>query len=342
MSIYTNAQLEEMTLLARPAWHSRPGASNIYPDGVPFAEVQRRLFNFEPVAVPSVYYFQGEPMTVPGKVAWIKSTDGGFLGFHNPTIPLHGFTRLLLQGTQDILGGTMRINSAGCIYEGRVGWVSVGTDEIELREGVRAYPNLLGTSSLDSRIKNIWKMAMTLSVCDNTWNIAVGENAPTYSFKRTRNGDIQVPTAREALGMVERTVDATDLALQALLDDAVPFDRWKRFLDARYPIPARRDMGWTKAGKPREDTIYNNAVKRQQILTGLWRDDYRVAPWAGTAFGVLQADDVFRRYFDRNTEVKLGSDTDAVVERIERNHMDLMTSTIDTETARVTRVLAAV
>jgi len=62
----------------------------------------------------------------------------------------------------------------------------------------------------------------------------------------------------------------------------VTHGQWQRFLDAQVP---RVDA----TGQPLTGRALNLASTKRDMLADLYRTDPRVAPWAGTAHGVLQA-----------------------------------------------------
>jgi len=58
--------------------------------------------------------------------------------------------------------------------------------------------------------------------------------------------------------------------------------QWQRFLDVQVP---RVDA----MGQPLTGRALTLAGTKRDTLAGLYRSDHRVAPWSGTAHGVLQA-----------------------------------------------------
>lgn len=66
--------------------------------------------------------------------------------------------------------------------------------------------------------------------------------------------------------------------VEQLLRIEVSDRQWRRFVEAYAPIKAD--------ASPRSVTM---AGKKRHDLTRLWTRDHRVQPWAGTAYGVVQA-----------------------------------------------------
>ena len=69
----------------------------------------------------------------------------------------------------------------------------------------------------------------------------------------------------------------------------VTHGQWQRFLDAQVP---RVDA----TGQPLTGRALNLASTKRDMLADLYRTDPRVAPWAGTAHGVLQAVNTYKHH----------------------------------------------
>jgi hypothetical protein len=69
--------------------------------------------------------------------------------------------------------------------------------------------------------------------------------------------------------------------VQNLLSWRVSSKEFSKFLDELIPTK-------DKTGQPLEGGALTRAENKRQVMAQMWRGDERVAPWSGTAFGVLQ------------------------------------------------------
>jgi hypothetical protein len=75
------------------------------------------------------------------------------------------------------------------------------------------------------------------------------------------------------------------------------------------------------------------ATNKRDRLTSLWTRDPRVAPWSGTAYGVLQAFNTYDHHF---SSVRSG------VHRAQRNMSDVLTGKQEDRDGLVMTALATV
>jgi phage/plasmid-like protein (TIGR03299 family) len=286
MSRETIAWLNENVLIGYAdkrgkAWHYRAGSDNHYDGPVPVSEVERRLFSWEPVtnilACPCGCGDQFKSVS--------RSDNRHRMGIFREGYQPHSYKRWLLDAVSFMLGDTLAIGSAGLLRNGAIAWVSVEVpDSITTPEGVEFRPNLLATTSFDGSIATTFKRVVCLAVCDNTRNSALAEHGQQYKVKHTRNSDIKLSDARQALAMVHTIAEEFEAEVRELCSITVTDKQWFQFLDAYVPVP--EDKG-------RSQTVANN--KRDQ-LTAMWRHDHRAAPWTNTAFGVVQSVDTWLQH----------------------------------------------
>ena len=142
-------------------------------------------------------------------------------------------------------------------------------DTITTPEGVAFRPNLLATTSADT-------------VCDNTRELALSERGQEVKVKHSRHSHAQLAPARQALALVHTLGDEFAAEVAKLCATTVTHGQWQRFLDAKVPrVDAMR--------QPLTGRALTLADTKRGTLAELYRSDPRVAPWAGTAHGVLQA-----------------------------------------------------
>jgi len=114
-------------------------------------------------------------------------------------------------------------------------------------------------------------------VCDNTLDAGLGEKDRQVKIKHSRYSQLRITEAREALGIVHTMADDFAAEVARLTEHKVSEQAFARVLDLVLPLPDPTSK--VKSSAPR---------KRAEIIN-LYRDDERVAPWQGTAFGVVQA-----------------------------------------------------
>lgn len=275
------------------AWHYRAeeqdGESNHYPGAIPVEDVKRRLFHWEaepvPIFVPSLTN-PLEYVQVPDQVAWRRNDDGQVLGIHTEDYKGHQFTKWLVDNVANILDDGLAIGSAGLLRGGRQAWVSVevpGT--ITTPEGVEHRPNLLATTSFDGSLATQYKRVVQIVRCDNTMHAGLGEKGQEIKIRHTGDSELKIANAREALAIVHTIADEFGAEVARLCAIEVSDAQWNRFLDSHLELKA-------DASK-RSVTI---ASKKRDTLVRLYETDIRVQPWAGSAFGVLQAVNTYRHH----------------------------------------------
>jgi phage/plasmid-like protein (TIGR03299 family) len=292
------------------AWHYRAehqgDESNHYPGPIPVADVRRRLFSWEavsrPVAVEQVADLESmthlndfgipsrwEPVT--DKQAICRSDNGVVMGIFGTGYSMHQYDEWLLTTVADILDDDLSISSAGLLRGGAVAWVEVSMPEsIRTPEGIVFRPNLLATTSFDGSVATTFKRTVTDVVCDNTREAALAERGQTYKVKHSRHSRAQLAPARDALAMIHTIADDFAREVATMCATPVSESQWSAFLDAYVP----RIQPTT--GQPLTGRSLTMADRKRCALKRLYRSDERVAPWAGTAHGVVQAVNTFEHH----------------------------------------------
>ncbi len=264
----------------------RTFATNHYSGAVPVADVNKRLFHWDAVQAPMAYDVSGalgvEQTTwkrSEKRVAWIRSDTLAELGNPSPSWTAHPYSQWLIETTQQVTDGELDIASAGLLKGGAQAWVSYEVPaSIATPEGVTFRPQLLATTSFDGSIATTYKRVTTLTVCDNTLAAALGEaKDQQVKVMHSKYSNLKLLDAREALSIVYSDADAMSAEIKALCETDVSEQQWSQFLDAYVPVPEDKGRGRTMAENKRD------------VLTNLWSNDFRAAPWRGTAMGVVQA-----------------------------------------------------
>lgn len=314
MSRETLEHLNTSTLIGQTdrrgtAWHYRAalqgGESNHYPGPIPVSDVQRRLFCWEAVSRPlaveapaglasmthiNEFDLPSRWTTIPGRQAICRSDNDHVMGLFSDGYVIHQYDRWLLTTVANILDDGLSISSAGLLRQGAIAWVEVSVPEsITTREGVEFRPNLLATTSHDGSCATTFKRTVTDTVCDNTRELALAEHGQTYKVKHSRYSTARLADARDALSMIHSLADDFAAEIEALCATTVTSEEWNRFLDVYVP-DRHRD------GRPLSKRATTLAESKRDALKQLYRSDPRVAPWSGTAHGVVQAVNTYEHH----------------------------------------------
>lgn len=308
MSRETMLWLNQNTLIGNTekrgnAWHYRESAQgdepNHYPTAIPVADVKRRLFDWQAISRPGYVSLpatidtmtglddQGLPhrlVVVEGEQRMVRSDTGALLGTFKSGYQPHQYEEWLLNNVATILDDDLGISSAGLLKGGAVAWVEVSIPEtITTPEGVSFRPNLLASTSFDGSVATTYARTITATVCDNTLSAALNEKGEKIKFRHSRYSKLKVGAARDALAMVYTLADDFTAQVKALCDIEVEVKAFEKFLDTWVGMP-------TEPGPSRSRTMAEN---KRDGLKRLYNHDQRVAPWAGTAFGVVQMVNTF-------------------------------------------------
>lgn len=298
MSRETSEWLNTMILIGYTdkrgnAWHYRledqGDESNHYPGPIPLDDIERRLFNFEFVEAEVLYRLPDGTVveSTENRKGMLTSDKHEDLGSFKSGYQGHGYNDWLLDNVGLILDDELGIGSAGLLRKRGVAFVSVEVPEnIVTPEGVEFRPNLLATTSFDGTIATTYKRCRTDVVCDNTRDMALSEEGQQFKAKHTKYSGFKIRDARDALAVVHTMEEDFRNEIAALCAQKVTDRQFQALLTKLVPI----NDEMAKAGLTRAD-------KKRQELWGLWRNDLRVAPWKGTAFGAVQAFNTWNQHF---------------------------------------------
>jgi len=103
---------------------------------------------------------------------------------------------------------------------------------------------------------------------------------------------------------------------------AVPEEAWQRFLKAHFPL------------KDEQRHKRHPQFQRRHDLDRLWRTDERVAPWRGTAYGVIAAVNTYEHHIaegkpdrsrpERNAHRAVNGSFDALDERTSKTLLRIL------------------
>jgi phage/plasmid-like protein (TIGR03299 family) len=216
----------------------------------------------------------------PGKSTADVETGPVLLGTFKQGYRIHDYDEWLIGNVEQILhtsAGELQIGSSGLLRGGAVAWVQFETPETHTVAGVDFRPFITAATSLDGSLATTYITGGQLVVCDNTLSAGLGSANSKYKVRHSSNSLGQIEVVRDALGLVFETTEDLMSEIYELANTSVSDRIWKRFLDEVAKVP-------TTDG--RSKTL---AVNKREALEGLWATDARVAPWKGTAYGVVAA-----------------------------------------------------
>lgn len=311
------------------AWHYRMGANNHFAGAVPLDRAEALMDSADPIIID-------EPCDCGCKLVTRvlkRKSNGHRYGTFTAGYQPHLFKEWLITNVSHILDDSLHIGSAGLLRGGAQAWVQVElSDNITTKEGVEFRPNLTSYTSFDGSLATAYRLMNQIVVCDNTMEAGIREGGPVYKRRHSSKsgGELMVANAREALSLI--FTNSTDFAqeIAELCATTVTDKQWFQFLDL-YKSNTVDDKGAPL--KPRAVTIANN--ERDQ-LTSMYNNDMRVAPWRGTAFGVLQATNT------RDHHYATVKNVDSRAERNMSNAVKGITGKADRDTmSKLSLILAA-
>lgn len=329
MSAETHEWLSQNTLIGFTdkrghAWHHRAGDNNTYADAIPVEHVHKRLFDWTAEERPlyvmdPLGYVNGEPedepmmpREIPGRKAIVRSDNGHVMGIFKEGYQPHQYGEWLVDNVATILDDNLQIGSAGLLKGGAVAWVSVEMPEtLETVAGIRYRPFLLGATSFNGSIATTYKEVVTNVVCDNTMAAALSEDSATVKVRHSSRSLGRIQSVRDALGIVHKVSEDFERQVRELTSVSVSDARWEAIVRDMVPMPDDPEKSKQAA---------TMATNKRDALMRLWRNDERVAPWAGNAFGAWQA---FNTYGQHEGQVRGMS-------RQERNMLNAVNGTIET------------
>lgn len=313
----------------RPNWIGQTdGQLPTYPGPIPVAEVERRLFDWHAVSVPTGNFIPCEPDAIgsvmidgkyympkvtPNAQGIVRSDDWTEMGRHKGGYRIHDYKVWGTRTLSNVVQGQLIIPSALTLKNGAQAAVEVSLDETlhDGDSGVDFWPSLLFRTSLDGSIATTYSAFARVLACDNMFQgidaeaKAAGRQAKWKHTASSLSADT-VTGVREALHIMERTADDMVTYLRKLTPIPVERKQWLKVMDIIEP-PAKADASKVALTK---------ADNRRQQLDAVYQRDPMVAPWNGTAFGVVQAINTYQHHY---ANVRGTSRIERVYDRAIRN-----------------------
>ncbi len=316
------------------AWHYRASDQgdepNHYAGAIPVEDVERRLFSWTPVegTVDSTYTVDGmtHVITDTSRKTIIRPNTQTILGIFRSGFVVHEYRQWLLRQAELILDADLAIGSAGLLRGGAVAWLQVEIeDTISTPEGVDFRPFLTAATSLDGSLASTYQTGAQVVVCDNTLSAALSDKSKMLKVKHSKRSAGRLADVRDALGIVHDVAGDFAAEVAQLCSITVTDSQWQSFVAEHTGAAAH-----TEATSARAKT---NASDLGERLTALYREDVRVAPWTGTAYGVLAAVNTYAHHVQ-----PLRGDA----KRVERNQLRAVTGDVDKLDAGVLETLERV
>ena len=304
MSAETMEWLNQNTLIGLTgqrgtAWHYRKSdqgdESNHYEGFVPVADVERRLFSWEPgersIAVVlkgrrddavTTFFANGSYWSVveiPDRKAITRDDTEDVLGVFKDGYEPHSYREALLENVGQILstsGGDLGIGSAGLLRNGGQAWVQVQVPESIEVGGTELLPYMTAATSLDGSMSTVYLVGTDVVVCDNTLSAATLTAKNKIRLRHSRYSQLRLAEARDQLEIMFTATEDMVAAVDQLQNTAVTNEQ---FAAVRHLV----------VPKPEEGVNTTRWDRKQGDLVDLWLKDPRVQPWAGSAWGVLMA-----------------------------------------------------
>jgi phage/plasmid-like protein (TIGR03299 family) len=324
--------LNENTLIGFKAtrgdqwWPNLPGYHNGYDAEVPLEDAVKFFGRWHPVVADVLFEdINGKLRGSTGSEQLLyRSDDYQTLGIHGDGYQIHDRVKWLVDNVSNIIDGRLMIASVGEVKGGRVAWVQVeAPDTIEHSSGESFRPFIAATTSLDGSLATSYKAGSTRIVCDNTRDAFFAGKDGRYKIKHTRHStsEYKIADARAALDVVFKVTEDYVTEMETLLATTVTGKQWDGFLDVYAAVPTEDGRGKTMA------------ENRRMALSDLYVNDARVTPWAGTAWGVLQAANTY------NTHLSIVRNAG---DRVERQWSNFLTSKVAKEDEKAMKALEMV
>lgn len=218
------------------------------------------------------------------------------------------------------------IAAAGLLEKAKVAFVQARLSGDFEFAGYGYQPYMMALTSSSGRLASDVSGGVIGAVCDNTMEMARRSAAFNHRVKHTLHSEQRRDDMQFEVGLMYKMAEDFEASSSRLLNVDVSdedFRLWKA------EMLAPREEPTTKLGR---DRLAKSTEERSDEMDRLWTKDPKVAPWTGTAFGIVQLDNTDRTW---NRQVRGGT-------RLERNLMGAVNGTTGKEDQRALDVLAKV
>lgn len=267
----------------RPLW-----ATESTPGPLSEADVVSTLFDWDVIEADVHAVFpDGEDfidVPVPDRKALVRSDTYETLGIHTTKYDVHPYREWLLRQVEMIADERLVIGGAGYFRHGARAFVQFEMPDTREVNGVEHRTYLSAGTSHDGSMSTTYTLGNIVIICTNTFASAMSLD-DRYLVRHRQGSSFQAERAREAIGYVFEVADEFEAQVRLLTSQVVTDKQWKKFVDAY--------TGLDRAPEGRARAIAQN---KAEALDNLWDESPMVAPWAGTAYGVLAAVNTARHH----------------------------------------------
>ena len=301
-------------------WWETDGFQNGYVGPIPVSEVERVLFNWEPVETEIMHKRRDgidettcDSVDGIGPFRWVPSER--FKGIMHPhtehefqtvgieSYKVHSYKEWLVDNLSKLVDGDVGVSTAGLLRQGGVAYVCVEMPESIEIAGMDIRPQLMAATSIDGTKATTYKATTQIPVCDNTLDMALSmTDTGIYKVRHSSNSLGKLANARDALGIIYKQAEDMQGFIESLADVDVTDAQFRAIVNGIKPVPQMETNikgGKTVVTNQRAITIAENT---QADLRRLWTSDERVTPWNGTLLGAFQAANTWHNHMRSNSD----------------------------------------
>lgn len=208
---------------------------------------------------------------------------------------IHQYDRWLIEELAGIVGSSSRdvgFGSAGLLDGGARAWVQIRPPEGVTVGGDNLLPYVLAVSSHDRSMSTTYQLCVQRAVCDNTLEAALLEDRSVYRVRHTTGATMKLGEARDALEVAFEAADDFMVEVERLMNTPMTQRQFWATLDGIDPRPEEKVI----EGRVTNARQIGSWERRREEKAALWNVDHRVAPWAGSLWGGLVAQNTWDQW----------------------------------------------
>jgi phage/plasmid-like protein (TIGR03299 family) len=281
------------------AWHYRADLQgsepNHYDGPIPIEDIHRRLLNFEAIEQPVFVGILDESGNVVRYVqqndrkAIVRNDNHHVMGIFKDTYAIHNYYPWLVENVATIIDdNNLVVDSAGVLREGGIAWVTISMpDNVDTSAGFPVRPYLLATTSHNGTIATTYKRVFNAPVCDNTLFAGLAGDGEQFKTRHSKHSNLKIQSVRDALGIVFSMTEDIVAEIERLSSLTVTDREWDAIVSRLVPIGMEGEVAKSAISK---------MENKQETIREMYRNNPMVAPWKGTALGVLQAFNTYNHH----------------------------------------------
>ena len=214
-------------------------------------------------------------LIIPGYKANVRATDDSVLGIVRDRYQIVQ-NRDAFAFTDSLLGESVKYETAGSLFEGKVVWMLARLDSVDIL-GDEVIPYMCFTNSHDTSSAIRCCLTPTRVVCANTLNVALNGATRCWSTKHVGDISSKMEEARMCLSLGNKYMSALVEDADKLANTTVSDEQVNKIIELVFPI----------APDATDRTI--NSIKdcREDFMRAYNAED--IKKFQGTAWGVVNA-----------------------------------------------------